>query len=321
MRISYLSSIFIAVADGAVLPRISSRDLPKFNNVFTFGDSYTTTGFNVSGTQPNVANPLGNPAFPGVTNNNGPNYISYFVSQDFGNIFDFNFAYSGATTDTSIVAPNGSPPSYVQQVQTFIKYYARNSTSPKASWEDCTTLFTQFFGINDIQHGAFMTPPGGKVSESTPFNPNWQALAETVVNRQFEQISLLHDLGGRNFLVLSVPPIWKTPMVLAYNTTVQKNWHKAVTVFNDVLDAKYNEVKDQPNMDDSQFWYYDTTGIFNQAINDPTAYGAPNATCFNSDGTSCLWWNNFHPGLAIQTLLGEAIVNKVNLFGRTRHNC
>jgi phospholipase/lecithinase/hemolysin len=31
-------------------------------------------------------------------------------------------------------------------------------------------------------------------------------------------------------------------------------------------------------------------------LNNPQTYGFPNATCINDDGTSCLWWNNYHPG-------------------------
>lgn len=41
-----------------------------------------------------------------------------------------------------------------------------------------------------------------------------------------------------------------------------------------------------------------TTIAFQTAIDDPQAYGAANATCFDDDGTTCLWWNNYHPALA-----------------------
>lgn len=41
-----------------------------------------------------------------------------------------------------------------------------------------------------------------------------------------------------------------------------------------------------------------TTIPFQTVIDDPTAYGAANATCFDDDGTTCVWWNNYHPALA-----------------------
>ncbi|EUC62325.1 carbohydrate-binding module family 1 protein [Rhizoctonia solani AG-3 Rhs1AP] len=34
---------------------------------FSFGDSYTQTGFDINGTKPTVGNPLGNPTYPGYT--------------------------------------------------------------------------------------------------------------------------------------------------------------------------------------------------------------------------------------------------------------
>jgi hypothetical protein len=36
----------------------------------------------------------------------------------------------------------------------------------------------------------------------------------------------------------------------------------------------------------------DTMKPFMQAINDPKAYWADNATCFDASGTRCLWWND-----------------------------
>lgn len=52
----------------------------------------------------------------------------------------------------------------------------------------------------------------------------------------------------------------------------------------------------------------DTQAPFNTAINNPTAYGAPNAVCYNANGVSCLWWNNYHPGQAIQKLVAQAAI-------------
>lgn len=53
----------------------------------------------------------------------------------------------------------------------------------------------------------------------------------------------------------------------------------------------------------------DTAGPFNRALESPTAYGAPNATCYNSDGKSCLWFNDYHPGVAINELVAEAVAD------------
>lgn len=41
----------------------------------------------------------------------------------------------------------------------------------------------------------------------------------------------------------------------------------------------------------------DTQAPFNTAISDPAKYGSEDATCYNADGKSCLWFNDYHPGL------------------------
>lgn len=51
----------------------------------------------------------------------------------------------------------------------------------------------------------------------------------------------------------------------------------------------------------------DTAAPFNTAIANPTAYGSPDATCYNSDGVSCLWFNDYHPGIAINKLVAQAV--------------
>lgn len=51
----------------------------------------------------------------------------------------------------------------------------------------------------------------------------------------------------------------------------------------------------------------DTIVSFMEALNNPTKYGAPNAACFNGDGKSCLWFNDYHPGIAINKLVAQAV--------------
>jgi phospholipase/lecithinase/hemolysin len=51
----------------------------------------------------------------------------------------------------------------------------------------------------------------------------------------------------------------------------------------------------------------DSEPPFVEAINNPTKYGAPDNLCENMDGVSCLWWDNLHPGVAIQRLLAENV--------------
>lgn len=56
---------------------------------------------------------------------------------------------------------------------------------------------------------------------------------------------------------------------------------------------------------------FNTSASFWTVIDNPTAYGAANSACQNSDGTSCVWYDDYHPGQAIQKLVAEALVEAV----------
>ncbi|KAI4153132.1 MAG: hypothetical protein L6R39_001655 [Caloplaca ligustica] len=144
--------------DTSAVPPLVTRQVGKVwpgwqgvRYLFTFGDSYTSTSFNIHGAQPSPENPLGNPAYPGATSADGPNYVDFLTTtynQSF--IETFNLGYGGATIDPSLV---GSPyglivQSFRQQVQEeFLPTYATNSG---VGWSGSNSLFTVFFGINDV---------------------------------------------------------------------------------------------------------------------------------------------------------------------------
>ncbi|KIJ30182.1 carbohydrate esterase family 16 protein [Sphaerobolus stellatus SS14] len=61
----------------AITARPPAPRLGQIEHFFSFGDSYTDTGFNITGpfAGPGVANPLGNPVFPGFTSSGGENWV------------------------------------------------------------------------------------------------------------------------------------------------------------------------------------------------------------------------------------------------------
>ena len=94
---------------------------------------------------------MGNPAYPGITSANGPNYVD-FLSTTYNRSFiqTYNLGFGGATIDPSLIAsPFGDiVQSFRQQLQQeFLPTYANNPTVP---WAPADTLFTLFFGINDV---------------------------------------------------------------------------------------------------------------------------------------------------------------------------
>ena len=71
----------------------------------------------------------------------------------------------------------------------------------------------------------------------------------------------------------------------------------------------------------------DTHVPFLEALENPQEYGAPDDTCFNEDGVSCvsetaprteqawntdmvqLWFNDYHPAVEIHRLVGAQVAN------------
>jgi hypothetical protein len=124
------------------------------------GDSYTDTGFNISGTAPGPDNHLGNPAWPvkaisyiyilsdlteplpqGKSVVNGLNWIADVTSVGSGLLYAYNFATNKAVVDKTITPSNGS--SLVEQVQTFSKW---NSGSSRPAWVSKSTVFSLWVG-------------------------------------------------------------------------------------------------------------------------------------------------------------------------------
>lgn len=97
--------------------------------------------------------------------------------------------------------------------------------------------------------------------------------------------------------------------MLANDAASEASLVSAIATYNSLLASKLATFKSQNS--GTTAWIVNTSVPFYQAINNPTAYGAPDATCYNSDGTSCLWFNNYHPGVAIQQLVAEAVAAAV----------
>lgn len=93
--------------------------------------------------------------------------------------------------------------------------------------------------------------------------------------------------------------------MLVYSDDVRAQEASIITEYNDALASGLANFSSANSGVTAKL--IDTSIPFQTAIDNPTAYGAPNATCYNSDGTSCLWYNDYHPGIAINKLVAEAV--------------
>lgn len=88
---------------------------------------------------------------------------------------------------------------------------------------------------------------------------------------------------------------------------VQEAEEAAIAKYNDAIAQRLEAFKASNSGVTAKI--VDTAVPFNTALDNPTEYGAPDATCYNEDGTSCLWFNDYHPGVEINRLVAEAVAD------------
>lgn len=110
------------------------------------------------------------------------------------------------------------------------------------------------------------------------------------MDQYINQTQTLYDSGARRFLFLTVPPIELSPTVQAGGDANVKAEGAAVKQYNDALKSRVAMFAAANSQ--AKTYVVDTTTPFLKAIDNPKAYGADNATCFDDSGTKCLWWND-----------------------------
>ncbi|RAH64319.1 SGNH/GDSL hydrolase family protein [Aspergillus aculeatinus CBS 121060] len=283
----------LATARAGPSPRAGPTSPTYF---FTFGDSYSQTGFSASGTQPSAAAPMGNPDLGIGTTTNGPNYIGYLTTQENASlVLNYNLAAGGATIDNALVP--AYPGDLAAQLRLFQAVYSDKPAS--APWTSRDAVFGIWIGINDIGNAYAST-------DAASYTPR-------LIARLKQQVAQIYAAGGRRFLFLNVPPTSRSPLFLEQgNATVAR--HAAyLATFNRNLEAMVQGLRGEFGGVTTVF--YDAWSFMTKVLDDPTAYGFPDATCINDDGVSCVWWNNYHPGMKYHLLQAEDMKKYLGVLG------
>ncbi|KAI9155446.1 Acetylesterase [Paramyrothecium foliicola] len=256
------------------------------------GDSYSQTGFDINGQKPSAANPIGNPPLPGWTASGGLDWPGYLVTEFNSSLtLSYNFAYGGATVDANLVAPYAPTVlSLIDQVKIFSDNLA--SKPSYAPWTEKNTVAGVWMGVNDVGNSFWLD--------------NQPTRQGAILDAYFKQIKIIYDAGVRQFVLLTVPPTDKSPLMAGGQTPDGlKQLQSAISSWNQILASKLATFRSANAGTDIKV--VDTALAFNAAINNPQQYGAPNASCFNADGVSCLWFNDYHPATAIQRLVASQV--------------
>ncbi|KAJ5094835.1 Acetylesterase [Penicillium angulare] len=282
------------VVAGAVASPVTRERPPTY--FFTFGDSYSMTSFNIYGVQPTPGNPMGNPALGTGTTGGGINWIGDLTAVDNETlILSYNLAVGGATLDNQII--NAGVEDMTTQVATFLSYYGDKPGI--APWASDDTVFGFWIGINDVGW-AYSS------QNATTIVPMLMAQYKSLV----EQI---YAKGGRKFLFLNVPPTSRSPFILEYGLAASQEHAAWLAVFNEYLKLMILGFQDEhPEV---KTVLYNSWNFMTKILDNPTKYHYPNSTCIDSDGTTCIWWNSYHPGLKYHALQAADMKSHLEPFG------
>ncbi|KAJ7758241.1 hypothetical protein B0H16DRAFT_1720846 [Mycena metata] len=309
---------------------------------FPFGDSYTTTGFDPSGhlALPTVGNPLGNPPFPGFTGGGGENFVGFdTITYNKSTILTYNYAYvctkplsenhrlagaetgllrtyayGGATINGTLVAPY--LPTVLSLIDQVHEFLAGAGTKPVTSpWTSANSLFTVWIGINDL--GNSFSEPGDRSAFSDLLLEEYFTQVQELVRRlQAFRVSTSRlfspslkivansAVGGKNFLFINVPPMERTPLMIAgQNATGLALLKSVILTYNSKLATKVVSFK--ANNTGVKTWLWDAHTEFNTILDNPTQYGFVDAVSFGNTGD--FWGNNYHPSSPAHQIFAQQI--------------
>ncbi|KAM5544881.1 hypothetical protein V8D89_001779 [Ganoderma adspersum] len=280
----------------ATAPTSVPSGIENANFWFSFGDSYTQTGFTTTDVIPVPGNPLGNPPYPGYTAVGGTNWIDVDTTvYNKSLVLTYNYAYGGATINASLVAPyEPTVLSLIDQVNEFLGQAANKPAT--APWTSENALFSVWIGINDIGNSYYQS--GDR-----------DAFSDVLLDSYFSQIQQLYDVGARNFLFINVPPVDRSPLMLAQSADAQALEKTVITGYNSKLAARAQSFA-AANAG-VKTWLWDSNAAFTTVLDDPTAYGFVDNTSYG-DNTNDFWGNNYHSSSAAQTIWGQGVAAVLN---------
>ncbi|KAJ6592487.1 hypothetical protein B0H19DRAFT_1204800 [Mycena capillaripes] len=275
--------------------------------LFIFGDSYTSTGFDLSNGVDSVD--------PGQTSSNGPNWVQ--VLDDTYNVAGtkiFNMAFPGVTIDAGLVAPHlPTTLSMADQVAQFNDILAPKPIG--AQWNSSNALFAVWIGINDCIKSFNLT------STTQPaFNEILMARLTTLLI--LEQVEEFYSSGARSFLFLTVPPISRTPRFLAQGSIVAEGLAPHIADYNTQLSNTMSVFEE--SHENFEATVFDSQPIFNTLLDNAEPLGFFNSTGYCGaylNGTSSrsteippcsvvstyFWLNDLHPMFTVHEILVHAL--------------
>lgn len=280
--------------NGRVNTRRNLQGAPYY--LFTFGDSYTDTGFDPRSTLPSSGDIMGNPS------NIMQNWVACLVNYYHSALtYSYNYGRSGATIDNSIIySPNGAQPVYSQVRDSFVPLAG---SSPQKQWSSANAIAGFFIGINDVTVCQWN-------------NCNMTDLAPKLQYSYRTSIRAVYDTGVRNFFVLNLPPLEKTPHLQSETVELRQRWIDIAAIYNTAL---YDSISAfQSRHPDTTILFFHNRRLWENVLSNYAAYGFNSITEITSNyyDTTKVWINDFHPGHGMHKIVASALSHELySTFG------
>ncbi|AMW31809.1 MULTISPECIES: SGNH/GDSL hydrolase family protein [Arthrospira] len=304
--ISLTTSIISAIAISIITETSAIAATFNFSQIYTFGDSLSDTGNAYKATSGAIFQGL--PYFEQRASN-GLLWVDYLASE-FGlnpttlidpdsPIDGVNFAFNGATTG------DFNAWIFTRLINSITGIYCPfiNVRSIRES----DALYILWAGANDYL--------GGRETD-----------VNIPVNNITQAVSSLYGVGARNFLVLNLPQLGKTPIA-------QFNPFDPVDPFNSFNPAALNSLSIQHNqalqqgilglnqsLSNAHISFFDVGSLFDNAIANPQEFGLTNVTdsCLSlRSGTICqnpheyLFWDYIHPTTTAHQIIASGVYHQM----------
>lgn len=273
----------------------------------------------------NIGPALGNPPFPGFTSSGGPNWVGdliHSLSPTNPPTLSYNFAVTGAAVDHRITPNPDIDFDFVNLADLFV-----GSMGPEAgrSWNSENSAFVVWFGQNDL----LLT------WEKENYQAPIASVYDKILTSYFEQIDKLYFLGARKFILVAMESQYHTKSARAKGLVADTFTALERTPY--FADSEDDVIKELV-ASDTRIWnaelrnravmfsgahhdeglslqVVDIAPAFDRVLDHPKDFGAQNARCYNEDGTTCLWWDFFHPGQAIHREIAKAMYGALKTVG------
>ncbi|GAA6003329.1 SGNH/GDSL hydrolase family protein [Rhodotorula paludigena] len=244
---------------------------------FAFGDSYSQNGYDpASGYKPQEQKRS--------TSAGGLSWPDYLAQLDEApatlrdRVFDFGKGGATIGGDRELVGyPNVS---FADEIDKFEAWFVKASTegeNARPTWDGESTLFTVWFGINDIE----ITWKRGE-----EFPP----LLESTFDQLSTGMERLYALGARHFLMPLLPPYHRSPLLLRVFSAVpgaNDTFYDNFVAWNDRMKRFVGDFAESKPEASVAMW--DTWTEFDKILDAPGDFGFANSTNWCDSYSKYLW--------------------------------